>query len=82
MVAGGADPAQARGSCWLFDSSGLVVAGRRSELAEHKLPYAHEHAPRRDFVAAIRSLEPTALIGVAAQAGALHAGRASTRWAR
>jgi malate dehydrogenase (oxaloacetate-decarboxylating)(NADP+) len=70
MVAGGADPAQARRSCWLFDSSGLVVAGRRSGLAEHKLPYAHEHAPQSDFVTAIRSLEPTALIGVAAQAGA------------
>ena len=36
----------------------------------HKLPYAHEHAPQADFVAAIRALEPTALIGVAAIAGA------------
>jgi len=70
MVAAGADPVQARRSCWLFDSSGLVVAGRRGELAEHKLPYAHEHAPQSDFVAAIRALEPTALIGVAAQADA------------
>ena len=75
MVSGGADPAQARRSCWLFDSSGLVVAGRRSELAEHKLPYAHEHAAQGDFVAAIRSLEPTALIGVAAQADAFTPGR-------
>jgi malate dehydrogenase (oxaloacetate-decarboxylating)(NADP+) len=70
MVAGGADPAQARRSCWLFDSKGLVVAGRRGELAEHKLPYAHEHAPQADFIAAIRAVEPTALIGVAATGGA------------
>ena len=70
MVAGGADPAQARRSCWLFDSKGLVVASRRSELAEHKRPYAHERAPEGDFVAAIRALEPTALIGVAATGGA------------
>jgi len=70
MVAGGADPAQARRSCWLFDSKGLVVAGRKGELAEHKLPYAHEQAPQNDFIAAIRAIEPTALIGVAAQAGA------------
>ena len=70
LVAGGADPAQARRSCWLFDSKGLVVAGRLGELAEHKLPYAHEHAPQADFVAAIRELEPTAVIGVAATAGA------------
>jgi malate dehydrogenase (oxaloacetate-decarboxylating)(NADP+) len=68
MVEGGADPALARRSCWLFDSKGLVVAGR-SDLAEHKRPYAHEHAPEADFLAAIRSLEPTALIGVAATAG-------------
>src|SRR5450755_43929 len=70
MVAGGADPVRARRCCWLFDSKGLVVAGRRGELAEHKLPYAHENAPQADFVAAIRVLEPTALVGVSANAGA------------
>jgi malate dehydrogenase (oxaloacetate-decarboxylating)(NADP+) len=70
MVAAGADPAQARRACWLFDSKGLVVAGRRGELAEHKLAYAHEHAPQADFIAAIRALEPTALIGVSADPGA------------
>ena len=69
LVAGVADPAQARRSCWLFDSKGLVVASRLGELAEHKLPYAHQHAPQADFVAAIRELEPTAVIGVAAKAG-------------
>ena len=69
LVAGGTDPAQAQRSCWLFDSKGLVVASRRGELAEHKVPYAHEHAAETDFVAAIRRLEPTAVIGVAAKAG-------------
>jgi len=69
MAAEGADPVQARRSCWLFDSKGLVIAGRRGELAEHKLPYAHEHAGQADLVAAIRSLEPTALIGVSATGG-------------
>jgi malate dehydrogenase (oxaloacetate-decarboxylating)(NADP+) len=70
LVAGGADPAQARRSCWLFDSKGLVVASRLAELAEHKVPYAHAHPQQADFVAAIRELEPTAVIGVAATAGA------------
>ena len=70
MVAGGANAEQARRCCWLFDSHGLVVAGRPGELAEHKRPYAHEHAPQADFGAAIGSLEPTAIIGVAATAGA------------
>jgi malate dehydrogenase (oxaloacetate-decarboxylating)(NADP+) len=69
MVAEGADPVQARRSCWLFDSKGLVVASRRGELAAHKLAYAHEHAAQTDLVAAIRSLEPTALIGVSASGG-------------
>ncbi len=68
MVEAGADPAQARQRCWLFDSKGLVVAGR-TELAEHKRPYAHAHAPQADFLAAIQALEPTALIGVSATAG-------------
>ena len=68
MVADGADPALARRCCWLFDSRGLVVAGR-GELAEHKRPYAHEHAPQADFLGAVRALKPTAIIGVAATAG-------------
>jgi len=70
MVAAGADPQAARSRCWLFDSKGLVVATRGAGLAEHKRPYAHPHAPQADFVGAIRALEPTALIGVAATAGA------------
>jgi len=69
MIAEGVDPGQARRSCWLFDSKGLVVAGRRGELAAHKLPYAHEHAPQADLVGAIRALEPTGLVGVSATGG-------------
>jgi len=34
---------EARRHCWLVDSRGLVVRGR-TELASHKLAYAHEHA--------------------------------------
>jgi len=60
---------EARRASWLFDSKGLVVASR-SDLAAHKRPYAHEHAPLTDLVAAIRALRPTALIGVAASGGA------------
>lgn len=35
-------------------------------MAVHKRPYAHDHAPVGDFLAAIRALKPTAIIGVAA----------------
>jgi malate dehydrogenase (oxaloacetate-decarboxylating)(NADP+) len=33
-------------------------------------PYAHEHAPTRDFVAAIESIKPTTIIGVSTIGGA------------
>ncbi len=69
MMDEGMDEAAARARCWMFDSRGLVVASR-SGLAEHKLPYAHEHAPVETFVEAVRALEPTAIIGVGAAAQA------------
>ena len=68
MTAQGLTQEEARRRNWLVDSRGLVVKGR-GELPEHKLPYAHEHAPIADFVTAIRTLKPTAIIGVAAVGG-------------
>ena len=69
MVAQGLDEKTARRRCWLVDSRGLVV-NNRTDLAEHKLPYAHDHAPIGDFLTAVRTLKPTAIIGVAAVGGA------------
>ncbi len=68
MTAQGLDEKTARGRCWLVDSRGLVVRSR-TDLAEHKRPYAHDHAPIGDFLAAIRTLKPTAIVGVAAVGG-------------
>jgi malate dehydrogenase (oxaloacetate-decarboxylating)(NADP+) len=68
MEANGLTAHEARKRCWLFDSQGLVVKGRQ-RLASHKVPYAHEHAPVEDFVAAIEALKPTGIIGVAAVGG-------------
>jgi malate dehydrogenase (oxaloacetate-decarboxylating)(NADP+) len=68
MVAEGCPEQEARQRNWLMDSRGLVVKNR-SELATHKLPYAHDHAPVGDFLAAIRALKPTAIIGVSAVGG-------------
>ncbi len=65
MIEDGTDAAAARARCWMVDSKGLVVASR-GELAEHKRPYAHAHAPVGDFIGAVRSLRPTAIIGVGA----------------
>jgi malate dehydrogenase (oxaloacetate-decarboxylating)(NADP+) len=69
MVAQGLAPEAARLRCWLVDSKGLVVAGR-TDLADHKRPFAHEHAPIGDLLGAVKALKPTAIVGVAAVGGA------------
>jgi len=68
MTAEGTSEAAARSRNWLFDSQGLVVKAR-GELAGHKQPYAHAHAPVAQFGAAIHALKPTGIIGVAATGG-------------
>ena len=69
MMAEGASEAEALRRNWLVDSRGLVVKNRAG-LTDHKLRYAHEHPPVGDFLTAIRTLKPTAIIGVAAVGGA------------
>jgi malate dehydrogenase (oxaloacetate-decarboxylating)(NADP+) len=69
MVAEGANEDEARHLVWLVDSRGLVVKNR-SSLNEHKLRYAHEHAPVDHFLTAIQALKPSSIIGVAAVGGA------------
>ena len=41
----------------------------RTDLAEHKLPFAQDHPPVEDFLSAIKTFKPTAIIGVAAVHG-------------
>ncbi len=69
MMAEGASEAEALEQNWLVDSRGLVVKGRAG-LGGHKLRYAHDAAPVSDFMTAVKTLQPTAIIGVAAVAGA------------
>jgi malate dehydrogenase (oxaloacetate-decarboxylating)(NADP+) len=69
----------ARQQIRMFDTQGLVVAGRPG-LAAHKLPYAHKLPPSKPFnhldpasespqiAAAIEDFKPTALIGVSGHA--------------
>jgi malate dehydrogenase (oxaloacetate-decarboxylating)(NADP+) len=65
MVAEGASEAEAIRRNWLVDSRGLVVKNRPG-LTQQKLRYAHDHTPLSDFLTAIETLKPTAIIGVAA----------------
>jgi malate dehydrogenase (oxaloacetate-decarboxylating)(NADP+) len=66
MVAEGLPRDEARQRCWFVDSKGLVVADR-VDLADHKRPYAHDHAPLSDLGSAVKALRPTTLIGASGQ---------------
>lgn len=66
MMEEGLTEADARQKCWFVDSRGLVVKSR-ANLAEHKLPYAHDHAPAATFLEAVEMLQPTGIIGVSGQ---------------
>jgi len=57
---------QARSRIWFVDSKGLVVKSR-TDLAHHKLPYAHEHAFIKDLEDIVDALKPTCIIGVSGQ---------------
>jgi malate dehydrogenase (oxaloacetate-decarboxylating)(NADP+) len=69
MMADGMSEADAVRRNWLVDSRGLVVKDRQA-LHGHKLRYAHEQAAISNFLTAIETLKPTAIIGVAAVGGA------------
>ncbi|MCP5092047.1 MAG: NAD-dependent malic enzyme [Gammaproteobacteria bacterium] len=57
---------EARKHCWFVDSRGLLVAGR-DNIAVHKEPYAHEHEYIADFAEAVKTLKPTAILGLSGQ---------------
>lgn len=68
LVQSGLSEAEARGRLWFNDSQGLIVAGREN-LAEHKLPYAHEHE-HLGLIDAIVAIKPHILIGATGSPGA------------
>jgi malate dehydrogenase (oxaloacetate-decarboxylating)(NADP+) len=68
MVEEGLPLEAARGRCWFLDSKGLVVRSR-ADLNRNKQVYAHDHPFLPDLPAAVETLRPTALIGVAGQRG-------------
>jgi malate dehydrogenase (oxaloacetate-decarboxylating)(NADP+) len=68
MAAEGLGEAEARKRCWFVDSKGLVVKSR-TDLAVHKLPYAQDHPFLSDFLSAVVTLKPSAIIGVSGKPG-------------
>jgi malate dehydrogenase (oxaloacetate-decarboxylating)(NADP+) len=63
MMTEGLDEEQARSRVSLFDVHGLIERSR-TDLVDFQQPYAHAHEPTKDFVQAIESVKPTAIIGV------------------
>jgi len=86
----GVAPEAARQQIRMFDTQGLVVAGRPG-LPAQKLPYAHKLSGSKPFnhldpasecpqiIAAIEAFKPTALIGVSGKALPANAGRLFSR---
>jgi malate dehydrogenase (oxaloacetate-decarboxylating)(NADP+) len=69
LVVQGMTLKEAQGRVYMFNTKGLLVA-TRTDLVDFQKPYAHEHAPTRDFVAAIESIKPTTIIGASTIGGA------------
>jgi len=67
----GISPEKARTHTWLFDVNGLLESSR-DDLVDFQKPYAHPHAPVKNFVDAIESIKPTAIVGVSTVAKAFN----------
>src|ERR1700739_1212173 len=71
LVAQGMNLKDAQSRVYMFDLNGLLVESR-TDLLDFQKPYAHQHAPTRDFVATIESIKPTTIIGVSTIGGAFN----------
>jgi len=71
MVKEGLPAKDAQARVYMFDINGLLE-DTRTDLLDFQKPYAHKHAPTRDFVAAIESIKPTTIIGVSTVGGAFN----------
>ena len=60
---------EARSHISMFDVNGLLESSR-TDLLDFQRPYAHDHAPTKDFTAAIENIKPTTIIGVSTVGGA------------
>src|SRR5258706_16127022 len=71
LVGQGMSHKEAKARVYMFDINGLLEASRK-DLVDFQKSYAHQHAPTRDFVAAIESIKPTTIIGVSSIGGAFN----------
>jgi malate dehydrogenase (oxaloacetate-decarboxylating)(NADP+) len=71
LVGQGVALKEAQSQVYMFDVNGLLESTRK-DLVDFQKPYAHKHAPTREFVAAIESIKPTTIIGVSTIGGAFN----------
>jgi malate dehydrogenase (oxaloacetate-decarboxylating)(NADP+) len=71
LVQQGMSLKEAQARVYMFDINGLLETSRK-DLFDFQKPYAHQHAPTRDFVSAIESIKPTTIIGVSTIGGAFN----------
>ena len=71
LVLQGLSLKKAQSRVYMFDVNGLLES-TRTDLVDFQKPYAHKHAPTRDFVTAIESIKPTTIIGVSTVGGAFN----------
>ena len=69
LAAEGMTLTDAQSRVHMVDVKGLLES-TRSDLVDFQKPYAHPHPPTKDFVAAIKSIKPTTIIGVSTIGGA------------
>ncbi|XP_036396294.1 NADP-dependent malic enzyme, mitochondrial [Megalops cyprinoides] len=69
MAKEGIPHAEAVRRIWMVDSKGLIVKGR-GHLNHEKEEFAHEHPPVKTLGEVVQIIKPSAIIGVAAIAGA------------
>jgi malate dehydrogenase (oxaloacetate-decarboxylating)(NADP+) len=69
----GLTESEARDRIWMFDVHGLIE-GTRKDLDADQRRYAHRLPASHDFTATIRTVKPTAIIGVSTKAKAFDRG--------
>lgn len=69
LVEQGMSLEDARSRVYMFDINGLLEP-TRTDLVDFQQPYSHPHQPTKDFLAAIKSIKPTTIIGVSTVGGA------------
>ena len=59
---------KARERCCFYDTQGLLTS-RRANIAHHKQRFARDLEPVESFLEAVKTLKPTAILGLSGQPG-------------